>query len=171
MRDKLWGLFVGFLFSGPGIALCVALGTSAMVVITYLTKALASFAPLSYGVVAVLSIAVFLCIFFAAANITKQVRTHKPTFIEIDVSNATLGVLRTSNIEDQRSFNLQQTIVYLFIFKRPVAPGHIIHIDGLRNSIPKIEKQYVTSKAACIFLTGIAPECAFRLTFNKSLEV
>lgn len=171
MRDKLWGVSIGLLFSGPGIALCVALGTGVMVALTYLTKGLASFAPLSYGVVAVLSIVVFLGIFFAAANIAKQVRTHKATFIEIDVSNATLGVSRTSNIEDQRSFTVQGTVAYFFVFRRPVVPGHIIHIDGLRNSIPKIEKQYVSSKAACIFLSGVAPECAFRLTFNKSLEV
>lgn len=171
MRDKLWGIFIGFLFSSPGIAVCVMLGTGVMVVLTYFTKSLAPLAPLSYGVVAVLSIIVLLGIVFVVANIAKQVRTHKATFIEINVSNATLGVSRTSNIEDQRSFTMQGTVAYFFVFRRPVVPGHIIHIDGLRNSIPKVEKQYVSTKAACIFLSGVASECAFRLTFNKNLEV
>ena len=168
--EKWWSLFVGFVFSTPGIAVCTAVGSALMLLLTRFTTVLEPYAPFSYGIVALVSALLVLGILLVSVILRDRFITKRPTYVEIDVANNTLGLLRFSNIQDLRSFVFGDWVVYLFIFDRSIKPAPVIHIEGIRNDIPKIEKQYVTPKAACVFLTSVGPEKAFRLTFNKDFD-
>lgn len=152
------------------MAIVTAIGVAIMGWLAYLTESLKTYAPLSYGVVCLVSLAIIPAIYFLYLSVDRLVKTNKPTLIEIVVSNGSLGTTKTSNIEDYRSFVFNEMVVYYFTFNKSINPGQSIHVEGIHGAIPKIEKQYVSSKGACIFFTQVNPNSSFRFMFNKSYE-
>lgn len=103
-------VLAGWVFSAQGIAVCGIVGGAIMAFLTYLTKNLDGYSPLSYGVAAVFGIISIIIILRSLIAIyiafNEQMYTKKPTYIEYRMEQGRINLVSKSNIWGEPAFAL-----------------------------------------------------------------
>lgn len=141
IRDFCQDLFVGWLFTAPGIAVCTAIGGVVMAWSTYATVALKEYAPLSIAVASVFGFISVLAMLRIAAScylvIKRSLNTKKSTFIEVKIENRRANLVAKSNIYKEPSMQLED--------------GRIVNIQAAPQDANRKTRRAVAAQAAPTF--------------------
>jgi len=181
-------IITNWAFTDKGIAVLTAVWGIVMGILTYFTKALSIFSPLSYGLAVALGlmIGLHLCRLFNKTFSEKY--TNERTYVEYKIENRRINLVKKSNIYKEPSVTLVDNQIInaasvpstprqthgplsaniLVNFEKPIKPSQFhVMLESIVGVSPTRENSSMDERWSSLVITNIQDNCSFRIRFDQ----